>query len=234
MNQSNPLPTDTQALESEASQADLTSPFVDKSVAQRAFWAALLSAAVLLFSTLNSINQTFIVGDGLTFSTQDLPAWGILIGALTGFSLALAGVIQIRRGRVKTGLNLSYFSLYVIVFAATLVFSNVTVPAGSALGLISLVYILWIFPRSERRRPGIALGVFFAWLILLELISPAFRAALTTGTQNGPVLASIFLIAVIAYLVREGWNRSYTVGRKLLIAFGLLGLLAPIGCERAW
>ena len=228
MNQSNPLPTEEQVAGNVTSQADLASPFADKRVSQRAFWAALLSAVVLMFSTFNTINQIFFVGDGLTLSPLEFTTWGVLIGAPTAFSLALAGAIQIRRGRVKTGLYLAYFSLYVIVFIATLLYSNAAVPAGSALGLISLVYILWIFPQSERRRPGIALGVFFAWLILLELISPAFRVALTAGTQNGPVLASIFLIAVIAYLVREGWNRSYTVGRKLLIAFGLLGALSLV------
>ena len=165
--------------------------------------------------------EIFVLGFSIYLMSQgNVSTAGITTIATSVIAVVLAavGFIMIQRKQVLKGLNFIYYGPFLTVFTITLFFEGRALSAGFSLGLISLSMINWVYPRESRRLPVINLAIFYGWLIVLEMINPAFREPLTaTSTNTGIIIGIVFVIIVGIYVVRETWGRS--LRNKLIVAF---------------
>jgi len=184
---------------------------------RNATWGAvLLTAAGLAFF-------------GFAMSVVNFLDWQDYL--LVGFPLLLAGaslssIFIMRRGQLALGSG-TVFALNLVVPLLLTFIVRDTLWTASVYVVVSSSLLVWrALPRRSWRWSIISAAVTLIIVVVVNLINPSGRFENPPGF-NGfmSVVIAILSIAFIFQAVTQAWSRSYTIGRKLLLAFGLLGIL---------
>ena len=182
-----------------------------------ATWTAvLLTAAGLAFF-------------GFAISKVSFTDWQDYI--LVGFPLVLAGaslasIFIMRRGHLVLGSGI-VFLLNLIVPLLIISIIKDTLWTALFYAAVSSALILWrALPYRSWRWSIIAAVVDMVTIVVVDINAP-------TRFENPPAfnafmvgLISILSVAFVFQAVSQAWSRSYTLARKLLLAFGVLGVIA--------
>lgn len=192
-------------------------PNFDEKMMRNATWGAvLLTAAGLAFF-------------GFAMSVVNFLDWQDYL--LVGFPLLLAGaslssIFIMRRGQLALGSG-TVFALNLVVPLLLTFIVRDTLWTASVYVVVSSSLLVWrALPRRSWRWSIISAAVTLIIVVVVNLINPSGRFENPPGF-NGfmSVVIAILSIAFIFQAVTQAWSRSYTIGRKLLLAFGLLGIL---------
>jgi len=178
--------------------------------------------AAIILASLGAVLVTFFI---IALRTKAWQVYGILtlIGFMSAFNIN--GLRLIRNGQHEKGMRQVLSGLLIFLPIVTLLISGLGVSMGLVLVLTLYVYSSQTLPVKDVRRilyTSLGLGAFMAVTDFLPL---DYRLLVPEAQTLTPILSGIILLIIAVLVVRQAWTRSYTVGRKLLIAFGLLGLL---------
>ena len=197
-----------------------STPTSDKVMLRHASWGAyLLTAAGLAF-----------FGFALSVVTFTDPEDPILVGFPLVMALAsLASIYLLRRGRVVLATGL-IFSLNLGIPLLLTTFVADTFWSAFVYALVSSTLLIWRALPQQSRRWSISVAVLALVVIgIVNIINSPSRFLLPPEFNTFiTVVIAALIVSFIFQAVTEAWNRSYTLGRKLLIAFGMLGLLSLV------
>lgn len=191
-------------------------PNFDEKMMRNATWGAvLLTAAGLAFF-------------GFAMSVVNFLDWQDYL--LIGFPLLLAGaslssIFIMRRGQLALGSGIVFALNLMVPLLLAFIVRN-TLWIASAYLVVSSSLLIWrALPRRSWRWSISSATVTLFIVVAVNLINPSGRFENPSGF-NGfmSVVIAILSIAFIFQAVTQAWYRSYTVARKLLIAFSILGV----------
>lgn len=212
MTQNNPISSKEETMVDEKNQAGQVD-FDEQTIRSATWGAGLLTLAGFLFVIVG-----FVIAEIDNWQTVVLLAAPAVL-----FIAGLAALFFLRRGRIILGTN--------IVFLANLIMPATVISLQYGVGWAVLLYslvsssmLIWrTLPRQSRRWATIVAAVSLVAMAIVEVIDSSIRVKPAEELLVVIVVAtSLLALTFIVQSIRTAWSRSFTISRKLLIAFGLM------------
>ena len=183
-------------------------------------WGAIILTLIGIAMFIFAVNVVTFT-DPEDYILVGFPAVMTVLGALS--------IYLIQRDRVALGAGIIFSMNLLVPLVLTLVVQETFWIAFSYALLTSALLIWHTVPRPNWRWTMIAASSVLVIIGIINIIDSPDRLG------NDPRVAGFFtwvvaalFIAVVYQVITEAWNRSYSIGRKLLITFGLLGALTLV------
>ena len=152
-------------------------------------------------------------------------AWQLYVLDLLIFAigvLALRALFLIRHGRFESGMWVILVGTMIAILLITTLISGLGLMLGFVIVITLNFYASQTLSAKDIRRilvASIGAGVLAA---ITDLLNLEYRLQVPVLKAFVPFIASLVLLVISFFIVREAWSRSLTISRKLFIVFGIL------------
>ena len=192
----------------------------DRRTKNNARWGAIILTLIGIAMFIFAVNVVTFT-DPEDYILVGFPAVMTVLGAIS--------IYLIQKDRVALGAGIIFSMNLLVPLVLTLVVRETFWIAFSYALLTSALLIWHTVPRPSWRWTMISASSVLVIIGIINIIDSPDRL------DNDPRVAGFFtwvvaalFIAVVYQVITEAWNRSYSIGRKLMITFGLLGALTLV------